>query len=206
MIVMSRNDWVELSIHTSIHCVLMITFLTLFYFLYVYPSEKTSLENTMNHLIVDEIRHVLESNTIHSMSLDQMRIMIHKMVDPKLVEMAEHALDSQQKIKKQRNKVMIYTFSLIGIVAVVLFIIYVLLFRFIRIRVHFHKIIYSVLYSIVFVAVIEICFFIMVTKKLQPVSDHELQYMILSNIIQLLDDQPTASTISPSSPSKRSKT
>lgn len=204
MIVMSRNDWVELSIHTSIHCVLMITFLTLFYFLYVYPTEKTSLENTINHLIVDEVRHVLESesNTIHSMSLDQIRVMIHKIVDPKLVEMAERAVDSQQKIKKQRNKAMIYTFTLIGIVAVVLFMVYVLLFRFVRLRVHFLKIVYSVVYSIIFVAVIEICFFIMVTKKLQPVSDHELQYMILSNIIQFLDDQPT-STISPSS--KRSK-
>jgi hypothetical protein len=153
---------------------------------------------------VDEVRHVLESesNTIHSMSLDQIRVMIHKIVDPKLVEMAERAVDSQQKIKKQRNKAMIYTFTLIGIVAVVLFMVYVLLFRFVRLRVHFLKIVYSVVYSIIFVAVIEICFFIMVTKKLQPVSDHELQYMILSNIIQFLDDQPT-STISPSS--KRSK-
>jgi hypothetical protein len=187
---MSTTDWIELSIHTSIHCILMITFLTLFYFFYVYPIEKATLEKTLKDLITKQVREILAIDNPFLLPEDQyMDKKIENLIAQQMNEIAIKAVEAEKNISKIRGRVMIFSFSLIGVITVILFLIYIFIFRITkRLKIHFHKIAYSVMYSILFVIVIEIFFFLTVTNKLQPVSSEQLQYLIYTNTQQMLKE------------------
>jgi len=187
---MSTTDWIELSIHTSIHCILMITFLTLFYFFYVYPIEKATLEKTLKDLISKQVQQILAIDNPFLLPEDQyMDKKIEDLIAQQMNEIAIKAVDAEKHISKIRGRVMVFSFSLIGVITVILFLIYLFIFRITkRLKIHFHKIAYSVMYSILFVIVIEIFFFLTVTNKLQPVSSEQLQFLIYTNTQQMLKD------------------
>jgi len=187
---MSTTDWIELSIHTSIHCILMITFLTLFYFFYVYPIEKATLEKTLKDLISKQVQQILAIDNPFLLPEDQyMDKKIENLIAQQMNEIAIKAVEAEKNISKIRGRVMIFSFSLIGVITVILFLIYIFIFRITkRLKIHFHKIAYSVMYSILFVIVIEIFFFLTVTNKLQPVSSEQLQFLIYTNTQQMLKD------------------
>lgn len=187
---MSTTDWIELSIHTSIHCILMITFLTLFYFFYVYPLEKSTLEKTLNDLIAAQLQEVMAMQNPFLIPSDaQLDAIITREFTIRMNQITIEAANAEKKIDRMRTRVIIFSFSLIGIISIVLILIYSVIFRMIRgIRIHFYKIAYSVMYSILFVIMIEIFFFLTVTKKLQPVSSEELQLLIYTNTETMIKD------------------
>jgi hypothetical protein len=192
--IMSLGDWLELSIHTSLHCVCMVTFLTCFYFFYVYPIERDTLEKTLVGLAQKEFNDLTHSvinihSTLYPLGNKELKAVYAKQIEKLLsLYLAEtiknvqpRAIAAQEKIHKDYIHAMVLSFTIIGVTTLLLIIIHVLIIMSNpNIYVHLNKIFYSVVYSIGFIIVIEVSFFLLITKNLKTVSSEELQYVILS--------------------------
>jgi heme/copper-type cytochrome/quinol oxidase subunit 2 len=92
------------------------------------------------------------------------------------------AIAAQTQIRKDYIHAIVLSFTIIGIVTFCLIVVHAwIIYSNPNIKVHLNKIAYSVMYSIGFIIVIEISFFLLITKNLKTVSSEELQLIILSS-------------------------
>jgi len=172
----------------------MVTFLTCFYFFYVYPIERDTLEKTLVGLAQKEFNDLTHSvinihSTLYPLGNKELKAVyakeIEKLLSLYLAETIKNvqprAIAAQEKIHKDYIHAMVLSFTIIGVTTLLLIIIHVLIIMSNpNIYVHLNKIFYSVVYSIGFIIVIEVSFFLLITKNLKTVSSEELQYVILS--------------------------
>jgi hypothetical protein len=172
----------------------MVTFLTCFYFFYVYPIERDTLEKTLLGLAQKEFKDITHSvinihSTLYPLGNKELKSVYAKQIEKLLSlylketikNVEPHALAAQKKIHDEYIHAMVLSFTIIGVTTLLLIIIHVLIILSNPdIRVHLNKIFYSVIYSIGFIIVIEVSFFLLITKNLKAVSSEELQFLILS--------------------------
>jgi len=180
---MSLNDWMQLSIHTSIHCICMILFLTCFYFFYVYPIERRTIQDVIRGILTDAFSDFAQTEYRQLPNISQF------FNSSMMMKLRDDAIVAQRQLNHTKKKTMIITFIAIIIAAITLFSIHFMIWQAHRKRLHirFREIMYSIMFSIGFIIIIEITFFLFISKRLQPVTTDELNVIIVDTILSILN-------------------
>lgn len=184
---MNLNDWMQLSIHTSIHCICMILFLTCFYFFYVYPVERRTIQDVIRNILTDAFSDFFHNRYRQfpngTAGLSQF------FNSSMMMKLRNDAIVAQRQLNHTKKQTMIITFIVIIIAAITLFLIHFMIWRAHRKRLHirFREIMYSIMFSIGFIIIIEITFFLFISKRLQPVTTDELNVIIVDTVLSILN-------------------
>lgn len=183
---MTLSDWLELSIDVSLHCICMITFLTCFYFFYVYPIENKIISDTMRNITKQAIHLIINSPQFSLVykDLNEKQFIMNLMSHIDMERLRKEAIQSEADIQRFKKDIMTNTFIIIAVISFVIFMIHYMIIIANKkwIQINFQKILYSIMYSMSFIIIIEVVFFIFVSKRLQPTSIEQLDYIIIETI------------------------
>lgn len=169
---MKTRDWIELSIHISIHFVVVVLFLTSFYFFYVYRVEISTLEGDIRDIVkkyTESIRGVIQSivSDLDATTIDKIR----EELDLRVARARELASAARDKIRRRYHKSIALSYSIIGGIATAACVWNgFLLWRHPRAKINFRKIMISICSSLALIVAIEISFFFMVARRLKVVT------------------------------------
>lgn len=199
---MKTRDWIELSIHISIHCVVVVLFLTSFFFFYVYRIEASTLENDIRDIVqryTESIMSIIHSavSDLDPTTIDEMR----GELDFRVARAKELARTARDEIRRRYHKSIAVSYSIIGGITVVAIVWNgFLLWRHPRAKINFRKIVISIYSSLVLIVAIEISFFFLVARRLKVMTPEILISDALTSFQQLVRRElvaPVNSTTSP---------
>lgn len=183
---LSSQDWVDMSLHISTHFICIVTFVTCFYFLYIFHEEGRVMVKQLDQIalvILSPFAETLRQDLYRAHAGEYFRLWIQdndnrltwerfmsrlEAIHDNIDKMAEAA---QRNIRRKYKKTMAVSFSVIGMLVIIAIMWNAYLFRrFPKIRIKWQKLAISIGISCMLIFTTEIMFFLLITRRLNATS------------------------------------
>lgn len=184
---MDGTDWLELSMHVMLHSILVVLFLTMFYFKFVLPSLRKKSEALIANTTENELSSLLGEHALTSQQKEALAIVRPIMIavlNPSVKKANEKADAMQTMFEKYDHDLEKFIYLILLIISLLVIIFYLGLYSAFGRHLHadLTRVIVTVLVSIVCIMTIEVAFFLGVSYRVTPVSSQKLQAILLSSI------------------------
>ena len=173
-----------------IQVVLILIFLTIFFFTYVNNVEKDSFKVQINILVDDIFKDVNGKNIIPYSNKEQVIDLLNKTLDKEKTNAIESSKEGDDQINNSNKQITKNAFILVGIVvSIILFTI--LISYVIGYCIPFHIHMRDAILGLFFVAIIEIGFLNLVTKNYISIYPNSLKYKLGDSIQKYIINKKT---------------
>jgi hypothetical protein len=172
------------TINIGIHVLILFSFLSLFFFLYISHLEKTKVNDELNNLLSHEISGVLDhvDSSLHPSKLEWEKI------NTFAVETQKNSQGDLPFITRNNRNLLYYGIGIIASICILLIGLYIYYTKILHININLKHIIMENCITFIFIGVIEILFFNFIASKYIPVPPVTSSNTVLERIKNNIND------------------